>query len=271
MTFNKIRHVVLTLDPLRFKPSIDTYRQITKQVAYFIKELKRSEKLPINRYIKVLEFHRSGLPHFHVLIEKESLGMITKEVIQKYWPHGNVWETFFKSERHFKQFAGYFNKNGYLEKSKGHQNQLPEYALKSTEIFRRFIYSFRFDKLSTKEKVDKKDVINPREKTSIKNTNEFRLAQCGKKTKVDLFDHETGSFSDGAIVNIPLKKFLQFFAGECEYRENTGYVVKCNRKIMYAFLKEHDPECDLDIEQRIKDGFLSSFDLSQKWERYSNF
>lgn len=273
LNYKYLRHVILTIDPKKYSASLDSYRFLTKQVSYFIKDLKRYEKLNIIRYIKVLEFHKNGLPHFHLLIELDRIGMINKEVIEKHWQYGLVWEDYFKDLNHWNKFTGYFQKQGYIEhkgESKQHQLSLPEWGLKTNEVIRKFIYSFNYfktPKIKDTEKKEKKE--NPSNKTRCQNTNEYRLEQCGNKTKIECCV-QGQDWQETALLNIPFRKFLQVFNGELEYRETIGYILKIEKRVFYTFLKEWDNEIDLCIVDRINEGYLKYVDIERKIDYYRN-
>ncbi len=79
-----------------------------------------------------MEWYDNGFPHWHLFIETEEAGKagrIGHEVIKRYWPHGiYIWESYIKSEEHWKELTGYFDKGGYFEKGKGNQGKLPAWA-----------------------------------------------------------------------------------------------------------------------------------------------
>lgn len=269
LPYNKIRHVTLTLDPLKFKPDLDTYRYIVKQVSIFIKNLKR-KKINIIRYIKVIEFHRSGLPHFHLLIQTSDGQKIGKNLIQSVWGYGNCWERYFKNGREYKEFSGYFNKHGYLETGKEHQTELPLYLKQSTEVVRKFNYSFNFEQkqVSVEEKKEKKD--NPSNKTRCHYTNEVRLSQCGQKTKVEgiLYGDK---WQDTCIIDIPYKQFISIFANEdVELREGVGLIIKVDKYLFYSILQQYQNNADIFIVDRIKEGYLKYSEIERCIEYLKN-
>lgn len=267
--WNKIRHITLTLDPKKFKADLETYRFIVSEVSYFIQNLKR-KGINIKRYIKVIEFHKSGLPHFHLLVETDNGSMIGKDFIQSVWGYGNCWERYFKNEHEFNDFTGYFNKHGYFQKEKDHQVTLPDYLMKTTEIIRKYNYSFNYElvvKSCNPDKNEKKE--NPANKTRCLYTNEERLSKCGEKTKIEC-QLDSGNWQDTCIINIPFKVFINIFYGECIYKDGIGFVIRTNRLILYNVLKEFDNNVDLCIFDRIEKGFLNYSDIERRIEFLRN-
>lgn len=142
MQWDHVRQVVLTIDPQRYPDPAAVYDEIRnkKALAGMINNLERTVGIKIIDWMWVLEWHRSGHAHWHVLIEVDQAGraaMIGQENIQKYWLYGKAYEKYFKNETHWKRFSGYFGKHGYFNKKEKHQSILPEWARESRITIRR--------------------------------------------------------------------------------------------------------------------------------------
>ena len=139
LEWQRVRAVDLTLDPKKYPDPEAAYHAMEKEVGYFIDRLRRSGVL-VTRWVCFLEWHLSGLPHFHVFIEVEQAGragMIGYDRLQACWAHGFVREWPVKSEAHWKNLLGYAGKTGYLHKAKRHQVTLPAWGLASKAKIRR--------------------------------------------------------------------------------------------------------------------------------------
>lgn len=58
-----------------------------KEVTRYIKRLRKQSKVPL-RYIVVTEKHKSGLPHFHMLVHEVELKPITHKILSTQWKMG---------------------------------------------------------------------------------------------------------------------------------------------------------------------------------------
>lgn len=63
------RFVTLTLDPKNLEPGVDPVRHLRKAFDALRHEWKRKFGQPI-KYICVLEFHKNGLPHLHLVVDR---------------------------------------------------------------------------------------------------------------------------------------------------------------------------------------------------------
>ena len=87
------KHVMmltLTLDPKRYNGPEDAFRSINKErrVATTIKSLHKRGHLGSREYTLTVEFHKSGWPHYHVLVPEQFVG---KHELQRTWGRGVVW------------------------------------------------------------------------------------------------------------------------------------------------------------------------------------
>ena len=129
--WSRVRHITLTVNPDAWEGPQAAFDALTggKALPQFIRDLRRVLGVYVSDFWYVLEWHRSGFPHWHVLIEVDRpgrAGQIGKKEAERVWKYGLVWESFFKTDRQWKKWSGYIGKHGYLEKKKGHQAILPE-------------------------------------------------------------------------------------------------------------------------------------------------
>lgn len=64
----------------------ERHRQINLLLTKYIKRVRKSEGVPI-KYLLVAEAHKSGAPHYHVLIHEQA-GPVRHRVLQSQWVHG---------------------------------------------------------------------------------------------------------------------------------------------------------------------------------------
>lgn len=213
MNWRAVRHVVLTLDRSKFQSPSEGLIYLKKSSAYFIQYLKRNG-FKVKRYVRVLEWHKDGYPHLHLLIESNRIGMIGGDVIRKFYKLGQVNESYFKNKQHFESMINYAGKTGYISKEKNHQSRLPEWALKeNVGTIRRYEYSLErnLDKnqedsesLDNTEKEELTHVlkINYKEKREIERNNyEVVIKNCGKLLHVSIYDVNKSIRFDGIVRN----------------------------------------------------------------------
>lgn len=156
MRWDKVRQVVLTVN--REKAPAETFETIRKTRAIS----KTIKKLGLNgsNWLWVLEFHKGGYPHWHLFIEttRGGSGMIGKKAIQRAWKHGLVWETYAKTEKHWKAITGYHKKTGYFAaETKQHQLELPEYLQDSNRV-RKYASNFKTPAEEKKDRAKKENI-----------------------------------------------------------------------------------------------------------------
>lgn len=163
--WKRVREVVLTVDPKKFKDGREAFEYVTrnKLIAGLVRNLTRGMKErdkvtgewlvcwdPVNviKWKWFLEWHKDGFPHWHLFLETDkagAAGMIGGARLRHYWPTGSwVYESYVKGPAHWKEITGYFGKNGYFNPAghkngtgKAHQGKLPEWALLSYGSFRK--------------------------------------------------------------------------------------------------------------------------------------
>lgn len=130
MDWRQVRHVVLTVT--RDRPPALMYDSIRllKSIPLLIRSLHLSDQ----QWLWVLEFHRGGYPHWHLLIESPR-GMIGKRAIEARWEWGLVWESYIRSEEHWGAIIGYHQAKGYLAgENKEHQLELPPWCMTRSRV-----------------------------------------------------------------------------------------------------------------------------------------
>ena len=131
MDWRRVRHIVLTVDRGKFDDGEHAYDEIRnkKVIKGMVRNFRRVMERNVGDWIWVLEFHKDGFPHWHVLVEVEAGKMIGRDVLKRYWPYGfYLREEFMHDEDHWKRLSGYFDKHGYFG-DKGSQSRLPGWAL----------------------------------------------------------------------------------------------------------------------------------------------
>jgi hypothetical protein len=174
-----IRHVVLTV--ARTEEPSKVFARIRKDraIARTIRRLDLQE----SKWLWVLEFHRGGFPHWHLLIEtsRGRGGMIGKRRIQKAWRFGVVWESFVRDEEHKRRMAGYARKTGYLAgENKGHQIELPDYLLGQSRV-RKYGSNFNPAPPPPRPEADRKPTGKPRKRAKPYS---IRFDECNKTCRV---------------------------------------------------------------------------------------
>ena len=221
------RQVVLTIDRGRFKDGRGAWEEVSerKSIANMIWNLRRVRKVKVIRWLWVLEWHRDGFPHWHLLIETQNKGMIGGDLLREYWGMG-IWikESYFKSKEHWNNVVGYFQKKGYFEKGKKYQSELPGWARNTNIRIRRYSGSVEEDegKFYSIEKPKREDKGMKSEKKE-QEIYEVRFQECGAYTVVSIDSPFMGM---GYMVSIPFKEFDRFFKGT--YEPGMGFMVLMN-------------------------------------------
>jgi len=72
-------------DPEKFSERV---KDLGRLVTLWIKRVRKNSNAPF-RYLMIAEAHKTGLPHFHVLLHEQDFAQpIRKVVLQEAWPHG---------------------------------------------------------------------------------------------------------------------------------------------------------------------------------------
>lgn len=87
LTFRLTEHMRLRAEtPARYKDGVPRYAVRAAQL--FVKRLRMACGKSSLRHMWVCELHKSGLPHLHMLLFEQSLGVVTKRKIAAAWTHG---------------------------------------------------------------------------------------------------------------------------------------------------------------------------------------
>jgi hypothetical protein len=286
LTHEKTRHVILTTDLEKFNGCPQTaYETIREKegISQFIHNLKRSggkavdwdnenqkrieqgkkpyteeqkysDGVPISDWVAVLEWHKSGAPHWHTFlqVEKEGkAGMIGNPILLHHWKYGLVREEYIRSAAHWKRFTDYFGNNGYFDskhssekKDKGHQLELPEWAMN---------VNYRIRKMSAMKKkkeiekngniensyvedkidIDEEEIKDPKEKEQ--KTYREILQSCGETTYCQIRRGDNNIVWDK--LNIPYRLFIQYPG---EYIQKVGYRIQMDLNAFFLFMALYD-------------------------------
>ena len=143
--WGRVRHLVLSVDPAKFRNGEAGFETVAQKrgIGELVRNLGRVEGIEAIDWVAIIEWYNNGFPHWHVLIEvakRGRAGMIGHGTIKSHWPFGiYVWEEPIESEGHWKHMLGYFGSHGYFGESKGHQSELPEWAMNSDRHIKRWI------------------------------------------------------------------------------------------------------------------------------------
>lgn len=184
LQWDRVRQVVLTVS--RDKTPEESMEEIRRNRA--IPKLIQALGLKGYRWLWVLEFHKGGYPHWHLFIEtvRGKAGLIGKKKIQSLWKRGIVWETYAKSEKHWRAITGYHKKTGYFgAETKQHQLELPNYLREQNRV-RKFASNYKTMGEELRKDIIKKDIDKDscKKRTRQKSYTE-RLEQCNTKSKIE--------------------------------------------------------------------------------------
>lgn len=251
MDWRRVRHIIFTIDRENYDSPESAFDDIMQRELFsqLIHNLKRTKDIEIIDWANTLEFHGDGFPHWHMFVEVSKVfrdGQIHFSNIYPYWKTkngkiiGNVKETFFKTEKHWKKITGYVGKTGYFEKDKRHQAELPEWA-KNRKRIRKWS-SQRKKKSSTDQSketgvektVEKNQEIKPESEATHKKmlTYAEKLSNCGSSIILLVpTDSEEESYRY-FYCHFPYKDFKSL-DGEAEYIEGLGLSKKLSAKDYY--------------------------------------
>lgn len=144
--YDQVRQLIVTVDPKQYDSPMAGLLEAERSVSDLIKRINRKLKhlglgIRIIDYVSFTEWHETGFPHWHIFVLMSASGLssqIGHDLLETCWNMGEVvYETYFKSEHHKKNFCGYARKTGYLHKDKKHQVELPAWLRDSTRRVRR--------------------------------------------------------------------------------------------------------------------------------------
>lgn len=239
MDWQRVRHIVLTVDREKFESGLDAWLNIMrkKAIANLIWNLRRTAKVNVIDWIWVMEFHRDGYPHWHILVEVKDQGkwgMIGQKLLHKYWVFGAyIREEFIRSKKHWSVMTGYFKENGYFG-DKGSQSTLPEWAMDLEKKIRRW-GSMVIEGCSDgkTEELDKKIIDGFVKEIRTARTNRMILEGCGKDTLV-MIEVNDDALGWGAIrkVKLPIQDMKDGF----NYEQGLGWVKEFTMNELRIFL-----------------------------------
>lgn len=189
--WRKVRQVMLSVEREKFPDGPEScYRSISesKAVPSMVKNLGRGrgKKVKVVDWVRILQWHKDGFPHWHLLILTDTAGfegMIGQEKIHRYWPYGGIHESPFKSKNHFLKMAGYLKGHGYLQ-GEGYQGNLPDWALdadiKIKRIEGKHFMAVRKEKSLDTESEEGKRAMSPKRPYRV------ILDECGEKTRMSI-------------------------------------------------------------------------------------
>ena len=153
--------LTLTVDPANYETPEAAYLDVGKRraVSKLIAKLLRRKMIRSKEFTCTIEFHKSGWPHYHVLVDSS---FVEKHELQKCWGLGHCWF----SRHKFKTIAHAINyATKYISKtSKDDENEFwfPDWVLDFKGNMRRFSVSreissrIRGGKPSKRKKTDGK-------------------------------------------------------------------------------------------------------------------
>ncbi len=264
MRWDRVRHVVVTVARGKFRDGREAYEALERHraVSELVKDLERTEHITVVRWIAHLEWHSDGFPHWHIFIEVANGGpggRIGGTVLRAHWPWGlNVHEDYFKSVEHWRSMRGYFERHGYFDKDKCHQNRLPEWARRSTRkiprwsgsrnelpyvdrdeqeawgklVGQEFIARMRHDKRCREDACSDMGGNGSESGAGVRVTNGDTIDSCGMRSKIGVMSRV--NFTE-ATYDIPYQVLKRSFPWE--YVEREGLVLNLGEGDLSEFLR----------------------------------
>jgi len=89
-SWNSVIMLTLTLDPKDYSGPEEAYREVGKKraVAELMKKLHKRGMVDTREFTLTMEFHKSGWPHYHVLVRST---FVEKHELQRLWKRGHCW------------------------------------------------------------------------------------------------------------------------------------------------------------------------------------
>ena len=224
LNYKATRQIILTVDPKSFNRSgEEAYTEIKarESISQFVHNLQRTSKVQIKDWVWVLEWHKNGMPHWHVFIETKEgkAGMIGNKTLLKHWNYGLVMESYIKSQKHWDKFTKYFKENGYFNpkscvtiKDKSHQLELPVWAKEATYQIRKTGSKNinNVNKCKHIEQINAEDIEQEKKPSRTRQTGrKYKeiLDTCGQTTSCFIRRGRGNSFN--VILDIPYKDFIK--------------------------------------------------------------
>ncbi len=251
--WRSVRHIVLTIDPDKYNGPEEAFNEVAKKraIAELCRNIERTHGREINDWIRLLEWHSNGFPHWHLIVEMSVQGraaQIGQDIIHHYWPYGKiVREKYVESEHHWDNICGYLQKKGYLTGGEGktHQLVLPDWLADSTKKIPRYS-SMRKpsgDRSAKRNKEGKVEGIGKPFKLSneTRKTHKIALAECGSKTKV-VFSAPGFSLPGNRLPGITLEIPYAVIKSEQDdlvYRDGLGLCKSVNWAGLWTFVMQY--------------------------------
>lgn len=244
MNWKRVRHLMLSIDPKKFESGEEAYIFIVAEeiISGLIRNLKRTIKVKVVDWVYSLEFHDSGFPHWHIMIEvgeEGFFGQIGKNNIKKYWPWGEyIREDFIRDEAHWKRLTAYFGSKGYFgEDEKKHQLSLPEWAQGWSKKIRRW-NGMGHKKLNSQ----KKENMSGRKRVDVKPMRSYKviLNECGRKSRIEFaWNFKSDKWLKGGNFRIVDVSVFEINGG-FEYVKGEGWVREMNVQELEGWVKGHN-------------------------------
>lgn len=171
-TFKSVMMITFTVDPKKFSGPAQAWSEVMgrRWIAKTVAKIRRAGFLESERFFYVLEFHKSGWPHWHLVVES---AFIPHEMIERAWGYG------FVSYSKKTEFANSDHAVYYLLKYVGKNDSgYPEWVLHHPGRIRLVATSRGLVETEKREKnIGKK---NPRKTKTIAQ----RIKGCGEQTVV---------------------------------------------------------------------------------------
>jgi hypothetical protein len=269
MDWRSTRFITLTVDPSLFDSAQDAWEYLTKnkKIAQLIHNLKRTQGISVRDYVWILEFHRNGFPHWHILVDTEKTGkngMIHFSNLKKYWKWGHVDEKYFKTKKDWHRLVGYFGKHGYFHEKKAHQARLPQWGKEYRGTIKRtssgriqsawkpsHVLAQEEERKRMRE-ITKKHIQSEEENLMKRNgcsdetpqeegRKEYKtiIDSCGSMTHAVIMQNDLPFM--GFSIRIPISKMkIQFPTGE--FCRGVGYVVPMDNRQVLSFINKYSPK-----------------------------
>lgn len=194
IVFATMRHIqmwTLTVDPKRFEHASEAYIKVAgeRMIAELVRQLRKDGVLISRHYFVMLEFHESGWPHWHLVLNTK---FVDKFRFQEIWnrlgtgdPDENFGFVAF-SKGSSKGFQSALHAARYVTKYiiKQPKHGYPSWVMKRSNRIRRYSTSrLLFEEMGHIPQV-KEEAKREREKYKMKKTIELRVAACGQGYRV---------------------------------------------------------------------------------------
>lgn len=183
--WKKVQMITLTVDPERFATAEECYKHVQEKrlVAETVRSLHKRGLIRSRQFAYVIEFHKNGFPHWHLLVDSN---WTDHEKLKRTWKVGHVWlspTNKFQSNDHA---INYVTK--YVSKI---EQAFPDWVLDYSGNLRRFSTSRG---LCPSEKKPRKPKVSKVKRKRVRRTPRERVSSCGSDTAVYQVDQEKWKF-----------------------------------------------------------------------------